>query len=326
MAVPTVAPRLSAEQQVEMLRQMLTIRRFDSRVLEIYREGIMRGTSHPYIGEEAIAVGACAALRNDDYITSTHRGHGHCIAKGGDIRLMMAELLGKATGYSRGKGGSMHIADVSKGILGANGIVGGGMGIATGSALSAQIRGTDQVTVCFFGDGALNQGILHECSNIAAIWKLPVIFLCENNQFAMSARAERFTSVPDPSVRAQAYGFPGVRIDGMDVIAVHEAVAESVERARRGEGPSMIVAMTYRYFGHHVGDPLNYRTREEVDEARKSDPIERFRDRLLDARVMDETRLQQLDERVNAAVEDAITFARNSPEPSADILMEDIYA
>ena len=326
MAVPTAAPRLSAETQVEMLRQMLTIRRFDSRVLEIYREGIMRGTSHPYIGEEAIAVGACAALRNDDYITSTHRGHGHCIAKGGDIRMMMAELLGKATGYSRGKGGSMHIADVSKGILGANGIVGGGMGIATGSALSASIRGTDQVTVCFFGDGALNQGILHECSNIAAIWKLPVIFLCENNQFAMSARAERFTSVPDPSVRAQGYGFPGVRIDGMDVIAVHEAVAEAVERARRGDGPSMIVAMTYRYFGHHVGDPLNYRTREEVDEARKSDPIERFKSRLLDARVMDETRLQQLDEQVNAAVEDAITFARNSPEPSAEILMEDIYA
>jgi pyruvate dehydrogenase E1 component alpha subunit len=326
MAVPTAAPRLSAEKQVEMLRQMLTIRRFDSRVLEIYREGIMRGTSHPYIGEEAIAVGACAALRNDDYITSTHRGHGHCIAKGGDIRMMMAELLGKATGYSRGKGGSMHIADVSKGILGANGIVGGGMGIATGSALSARIRGTDQVTVCFFGDGALNQGILHECSNIAAIWKLPVVFLCENNQFAMSARAERFTSVPDPSVRAQAYGFPGVRIDGMDVIAVHEAVAESVERARRGDGPSMIVAMTYRYFGHHVGDPLNYRTREEVDEARKSDPIERFKSRLLDARIMDETRLQQLDEQVNVAVEDAITFARNSPEPSAEILMEDIYA
>jgi pyruvate dehydrogenase E1 component alpha subunit len=326
MAVPTAAPRLSAEKQVEMLRQMLTIRRFDSRVLEIYREGIMRGTSHPYIGEEAIAVGACAALRNDDYITSTHRGHGHCIAKGGDIRLMMAELLGKATGYSRGKGGSMHIADVSKGILGANGIVGGGMGIATGSALSARIRGTDQVTVCFFGDGALNQGILHECSNIAAIWKLPVVFLCENNQFAMSARAERFTSVPDPSVRAQAYGFPGVRIDGMDIIAVHEAVAESVERARRGDGPSMIVAMTYRYFGHHVGDPLNYRTREEVDEARKSDPIERFKSRLLAARIMDETRLQQLDEQVNAAVEDAITFARNSPEPSAEILMEDIYA
>src|SRR5204862_1397535 len=176
------------------------------------REGIMRGTSHPYIGQEAGAVGACAALRPDNYITSTHRGHGHCIAKGGDLKMMMAELLGKATGYSKGKGGSMHIADVDKGILGANGIVGGGMGIATGSALSARIRGTDQVTVCFFGDGALNQGILHECSNIAAIWKLPVIFLCENNQYAMSAPSARFTSVPDASVRAQGYGFPGLRV------------------------------------------------------------------------------------------------------------------
>jgi pyruvate dehydrogenase E1 component alpha subunit len=326
MAVQAAAPRLSAEKQVDMLRQMLTIRRFDARVLEIYREGIMRGTSHPYIGEEAIAVGACAALRLDDYITSTHRGHGHCIAKGGDIRLMMAELLGRATGYCKGKGGSMHIADVDKGILGANGIVGGGMGIATGSALSARVRGTDQVTICFFGDGALNQGILHEASNIAAIWKLPVIFLCENNQYAMSARAEHFTSVPDPSVRAQAYGFPGVRIDGMDILAVYEAVSQAVERARSGQGPSLIVAVTYRYFGHHVGDPLNYRTREEVDEWRKTDAIERFKTRLMEDRVLDETRLQQLEEQVNAAVEEAIEFARNSPEPSVEILMDDIYA
>jgi pyruvate dehydrogenase E1 component alpha subunit len=326
MVVQTAAPRLSAEKQVDMLRQMLTIRRFDSRVLEIYREGIMRGTSHPYIGMEAVGVGACAALREADYITSTHRGHGHCIAKGCELGPMMAELLGKATGYCKGKGGSMHIADVDKGMLGANGIVGGGMGIATGSALSAKVRGTDQVTVCFFGDGALNQGILHECSNIAAIWKLPVIFLCENNQYAMSARAEHFTSVPDPSVRAQGYGFPGIRVDGMDVIAVYEAVSEAVERARRGEGPSMIVAVTYRFFGHHVGDPLNYRDKEEVDEWRKSDPIERFKARLLDARIMDETRLQQLEEQVNAAVEEAIEFARNSPEPLPETLMEDIYA
>jgi TPP-dependent pyruvate/acetoin dehydrogenase alpha subunit len=239
---------------------------------------------------------------------------------------MMAELLGKATGYCRGKGGSMHIADVDRGILGANGIVGGGMGIATGSALSARLKGSDQVTVCFFGDGALNQGILHECSNLAAIWKLPVVFLCENNQYAMSARADQFTSVPDPSVRAQAYGFPGVRVDGMDVPAMYEAVSEAVERARRGEGPSLIVATTYRYFGHHVGDPLNYRTKEEVDEWRQQDPIERFKGLLLQERIMDETRVQQLEEQVNAEVEEAIEFAKSSPEPSIDILMEDIYA
>src|SRR5438067_13113185 len=191
MAVQTAAPRLSAEKQVDLLRQMLTIRRFDSRVLEIYREGIMRGTSHPYIGEEAIAVGACAALRRDDYITSTHRGHGHCIAKGGDVRLMMAELLGKATGYCKGKGGSMHIADLDAGILGANGIVGGGMGIATGAALSSKMRNSGQVCVCFFGEGGINQGAFHENANIAAIWKLPVIFLCENNQYAMSTSVKK---------------------------------------------------------------------------------------------------------------------------------------
>src|ERR671931_2132144 len=294
----------------EMLRKMYRIRLFEQKVIELFQEGKIRGSTHTYIGMEACAVGVCSVLRPDDYITSTHRGHGHCIAKGGDIKLMMAELLGKATGYCKGKGGSMHIADVDRGILGANGIVGGGMGIATGSALSARVKGTDQVTVCFFGYGALNQGSLHECSNIAAIWKLPVVFLCENNQYAMSARADQFTSVPDPSVRAQAYGFPGVRVDGMDVIAVYEAVSEAVERARRGEGPSLIVATTYRYFGHHVGDPLNYRTKEEVDEWRKSDPIERFKARLLDGRIMDETRLQQLEEQVNAAVEEAIEFAR----------------
>ena len=326
MAVATAAKTLSAEKLVDMLRQMMTIRRFDARVLEIYREGLIRGTSHPYIGQEAVGVGACTALREDDFITSTHRGHGHCIAKGGDVKLMMAELLGKATGYCRGKGGSMHIADVDRGILGANGIVGGGMGIATGSALTATLRGSDQVTVCFFGDGALNQGALHECSNIAAIWKLPVVFLCENNQYAMSARADRFTSVPDPSVRAVAYGFPGVRVDGMDVIAVYEVVREAVARARSGDGPSLIVASTYRYFGHHVGDPLNYRTQEEVDEARKSDPIEQFKTRLLEMRVMDETRIQQLEEQVIAEIEAAIDFAKESPDPDVETLMEDIYA
>jgi pyruvate dehydrogenase E1 component alpha subunit len=327
MAVKTAAaPALPAKKQIEMLRQMLIIRRFDSRVLEIYREGIMRGTSHPYIGMEAVAVGACAALRPDDFITSTHRGHGHCIAKGGDIKLMMAELLGKATGYCRGKGGSMHIADVERGILGANGIVCGGVGIATGSALTAKLKGTDQVTICFFGDGGLNQGILHECSNLAAIWKLPVVFLCENNLYAMSARMDEFTSVEDPSIRAQAYGFPGVRLDGMNVTAVYEGVSEAVERARQGQGPSMLVASTYRYFGHHVGDPLNYRDKAEVEEWRKQDPIERFRTRLLEQHVADETRLQQIEEQVNAAVEEAIDFAKDSPEPSVGILMEDIYA
>src|SRR5215207_4672576 len=221
---------------------MLTIRLFDERALALYRAGEMRGTTHPYIGMEAVGVGVTLALGASDFVTSTHRGHGHTIAKGGDPRKMMAELLGRATGYCGGKGGSMHIADMDKNMLGANGIVGGGMGLATGAALAARLQGTGRVSICFFGDGALNQGILHEVSNLSAIWKLPVVFVCENNQYAMSARADHFTSVPDPSVRAVAYGFPGVNVDGMDTLAVYRATVEAAERARAGQGPSLIVA------------------------------------------------------------------------------------
>ncbi|TMI85330.1 MAG: thiamine pyrophosphate-dependent dehydrogenase E1 component subunit alpha [Bacillati bacterium ANGP1] len=292
---------------------MHMIRQFDLRALDLYREGAMRGSTHPYIGMEAVAVGACAALRPADRITSTHRGHGHCLAKGGDPRLMMAELLGKATGYCKGKGGSMHIADVEAGILGANGIVGGGIGLATGAALAAQLAGRDDVTLCFFGDGALNQGILHESANLAAIWKLPVVYICENNQYAMSARADKFTSVPDPEVRAKAYGFPGVSCDGMDVMAVYRTVADAVARARAGEGPSLVVCVTYRYFGHHVGDPLNYRDKAEVDAWKTKDPIDRFQaDRLAAA--------------VTQEIDAAVAFAKASPEPEVEALMEDVYA
>lgn len=326
MTVSTSAPALSSSQLLDMFRRMHQIRRFDTRAVELFRESLVRGSTHPYIGTEAVAVGACAALRDDDFITSTHRGHGHCIAKGGEMPRMMAELLGRATGYCGGKGGSMHIADVDRGILGANGIVGGGMGIAAGSALSALLRGTDQVTICFFGDGALNQGALHESSNIAAIWKLPVIFLCENNHYAMSAPMERFTSVPHPSVRAAAYGFPGVDVDGMDVLAVYEAVDEAVQRARQGRGPTMIVADTYRYLGHHVGDPLNYRTKEEVDEKRKNDPIENFQAVLIERGVLTEADAARIERDVLDEVERAIEFAKASPEPSPESLMEDIYA
>ena len=326
MAIAAEAPALTKEQMLQMYRQMWEIRRFDSRALELYREGQMRGTTHPYIGMEAVGVGVCTALRNDDTITSTHRGHGHCIAKGGDMKQMMAELLGKATGYCRGKGGSMHIADVDRGILGANGIVGGGMGIATGSALSAKLLGTDRVSICFFGDGALNQGVLHEACNLSAIWKLPVIFVCENNQYAMSARADHFTSVPDPSVRAVAYGFPGINVDGMEILKVHAVASEAIERARRGEGPTLIVATTYRYFGHHVGDPLNYRDKAEVDEWRKKDPIAGFKAHLLEQGMLDEAEAERIEQDVVARVEEAIDFAKSSPDPSRDTLMEDIYA
>ena len=310
----------------DMLRTMLAIRQFDQRALELYREGVMRGTTHPYIGMEGVAVGTCAALRPGDRITSTHRGHGHCLAKGGDPRLMMAELLGKATGYCKGKGGSMHIADVDAGILGANGIVGGGIGLATGAALAAQLAGRDEVTVCFFGDGALNQGVLHESANLAAIWNLPVVYVCENNQYAMSARADKFTSVPDPTVRASAYGFPGFSCDGMDVLAVYRTVADAVARARAGKGPSLVVCVTYRFFGHHVGDPLNYRDPAEVEVWRARDPIERFRRELIEHGVMTGEQADALQADVVREIEAAIAFARSSPEPEVDTLMEDIYA
>ncbi|HKV44013.1 MAG TPA: thiamine pyrophosphate-dependent dehydrogenase E1 component subunit alpha, partial [bacterium] len=304
-----------------MLRTMRTIRQFDLRALELYREGAMRGSTHPYIGMEAVAVGACAALRPADRITSTHRGHGHCLAKGGDPRRMMAELLGKATGYCKGKGGSMHIADVDAGILGANGIVGGGIGLATGAALAAQLAQREDVTLCFFGDGALNQGILHESANLAAIWKLPVVYICENNQYAMSARADKFTSIPDPAVRAMAYGFPGVSCDGMDALAVHRAVSEAGSRARAGAGPSLVVCTTYRFFGHHVGDPLNYRDKAEVEVWRARDPIERLQRDLIARGILSAEQAGALEAAVAEEIEAAVAFAKASPEPEVSALM-----
>ena len=250
---------MDGEKMREALRLMLTIRLFDERALALYRAGEMRGTTHPYIGMEAVGVGVMLALQPGDYVTSTHRGHGHTIAKGGDPKRMMAELLGKATGYSGGKGGSMHIADMDKHMLGANGIVGGGMGLATGAALTAKLQKTGAVAICFFGDGALEQGILHETTNLAAIWKLPVVYVCENNQYAMSARSDWSIAGGDPARRAAGYGIPGVSIDGMDFFAVYQNASELVERARRGDGPSYLVCNTYRFHGHHAGDPLNYR-------------------------------------------------------------------
>jgi len=319
-------PDLSSAQLVDMLRMMLRIRQFEQRALELYREGVMRGTTHPYIGMEAVAVGTCAALRPADRITSTHRGHGHCLAKGGDPRLMMAELLGRAAGYCKGKGGSMHIADVEAGILGANGIVGGGMGLATGAALATKLAGRDEVAVCFFGDGALNQGIFHEAANMAAIWGLPVVYVCENNQYAMSARADRFTSVPDPSVRAGSYGFPGLSCDGMDALAVYKTVGGAVARARAGGGPSIVVCVTYRYLGHHVGDPLNYRDKAEVETWRAKDPIERLRAALLERRVLTAAEADGLRAEVEREIDDAVAFAKASPEPDPSTLAEDVYA
>jgi pyruvate dehydrogenase E1 component alpha subunit len=310
----------------EALRLMLTIRYFDERALALYRAGDMRGTTHPYIGMEAVGVGVMLALRADDWVSSTHRGHGHTIAKGGDPQRMMAELLGRATGYSGGKGGSMHIADLDRHMLGANGIVGGGMGLATGAALTARLQQTGAVAICFFGDGALEQGILHETTNLAAIWKLPVVFVCENNQYAMSARSDWSVAGGEPARRAAGYGIPGVTVDGMDLFAVHAAASELVERARRGEGPAYLVCNTYRYHGHHAGDPLNYRQKEEVERWRQQDPIERVKRAAIERGVMTESEVAELERRVEAQIDAAVEFAKNSPEPTPDQLMTDIYA
>jgi pyruvate dehydrogenase E1 component alpha subunit len=317
---------LQGDRLREALRLMLTIRFFDERALALYRAGEMRGTTHPYIGMEAVGVGVMLALQPNDYVTSTHRGHGHTIAKGGDPRKMMAELLGRATGYSGGKGGSMHIADMDKHMLGANGIVGGGMGLATGAALTALLQQTGSVAICFFGDGALEQGILHETTNLAAIWKLPVVFVCENNQYAMSASAAWSVAGGDPAKRAAGYGIPGVTVDGMDLFAVNTQASEYVERARRGEGPAYLVCNTYRFHGHHAGDPLNYREKEEVERWRLQDPIEHAKRVAIETRAMTEVELADLERRIEAEIEEAVEFAKNSPDPTVDQLMTDIYA
>jgi len=317
---------LTTGQINEALRLMLTIRLFDERALALYRAGEMRGTTHPYIGMEAVGVGVTLALRPNDWVTSTHRGHGHTIAKGGDPKKMMAELLGRATGYSGGKGGSMHIADMDKHMLGANGIVGGGMGLATGAALTAKLQKTGAVAVCFFGDGALEQGILHETTNLAAIWKLPVVFVCENNQYAMSARSDWSVAGGDPASRAAGYGIPGVTVDGMDLFAVNAAASKFVERARQGDGPAYLVCTTYRYHGHHAGDPLNYREKEEVERWRLRDPIERVKQVAVSSGALRPEEIESLERQIEQQIEEAVEFAKNSPDPTPDQLMTDIYA
>jgi len=312
---------------VWMLRKMLEIREFELAVSDVYKRGLMPGLAHLYVGEEAIAVGACAALRPTDRITSTHRGHGHCIAKGGNLKLMMAELMGRAPGYCGGKGGSMHIADLDLGILGANGVVGGGFGLATGSGLTARLQGRDDVTLCFFGDGASNQGIFHESINLASIWKLPVVYICENNQYGISMSQARSTNIRDIAQRAQAYGIPGMVVDGNDVLAVHRTITEAVTHARAGDGPVLVECKTYRWFGHHVGDPgSEYRTNDEVEEWKKRCPIERYRRWLVENGVMEQPAIDALVASVQQEVKEAVAFAENSPFPERSEVTTNVYA
>lgn len=317
---------LEREKLIGMLRKMYEIRYFERKADELFALGKVHGTMHLSIGEEGVAVGAISAIRPDDYILSTHRGHGHCIAKGADIKLMMAEFLGKETGYCRGRGGSMHIADVERGNLGATGVVGGGIPIAMGVGLSIKMRDTDQVVLGFFGDGAANLGAFHESLNMAAIWDLPVVYICENNQYAMSMPVKRAFKIENIADRAAAYGMPGVVVDGNDVLAVYRAVAEAVERARSSQGPTLIEAKTYRWKGHSKSDQERYRTREEVEAWKERCPIKRFRAKLIAEGVLSEEEAERIEMEAKRTIEEALEFAEASPEPSVEGIMGGVYA
>ena len=311
-----------------MFGTMLRIRRFEEKVEELVFAGSLSGFVHLYIGEEAVATGVCAALLDSDYVTSTHRGHGHVIAKGGDLKLMMAELFGKQTGYCKGKGGSMHIADLDLGILGANGIVGGGPPLATGAGLSAWCKGTEQVSVCFFGDGASNQGTTHEAMNLASVLQLPVVFVAENNQMAEYTRQSYHQNIESIAERAAAYGMPGIVVDGNDLPAVYEATEQAVSRAREGKGPTLMECMTFRIKGHSVGDAQKYRSEEEVVEwmADDKDPIKRYEKNLLGLGLLTEEKIEALKADVQKEIDDAVAFAEESPAPPIEALHTDVYA
>lgn len=310
----------------DFYKTMVKIRYFEEKIEEMSLKGEIPGFVHLYIGEEAIATGVCKNLTHKDYIQSTHRGHGHTIAKGAQLDKMMAELFGKRTGYCKGKGGSMHIADFSVGMLGANGVVGGGFTLATGGALAEKMKGTNNVAVVFFGDGASNRGTFHEALNMAAAWKLPVIFVCENNEWASTTPYLEQTSVKDIADRAVGYGIPGIIVDGNDIFEVYEAAKTAVERARQGEGPTLLEAKTYRIRGHFVGDPEMYRTKEEVKERFNSnDPIKRFEENVLSSGSMTEKELAEVREEVVLEIKKAVEFAENSPFPEAEELYTDLY-
>jgi len=318
--------RLSREDKIDMLYKMMLIRGFEEKVEELFSLNLIHGSTHLYIGQEATAVGACKALNKDDYITSTHRGHGHCIAKGGDVKYMMAELLGRKTGYCKGKGGSMHIADINIGILGANGVVGGGIPIATGAGLSIKMKGTKQVVICFFGDGAVNQGSFHESLNLASIWNLPVIYIIENNLYGMSMAVNKAVKIERLADRAKAYNIPGIVMDGNDVIAVYDTVSEAVEKVRNGEGPILIESLTYRWRGHSRSDARAYRTREEEAEWREKCPIKRFKERLISEGLLTEEGFKELQKKVDDDLNNAVEFAKASPFPDPEDLLTDVYA
>ncbi len=317
---------IEKEKLIDMYRIMMRMRKFEERAAKEFAAGNIPGIIHAYVGQEAVATGACAALRSDDYITSTYRGHGHLIARGGSTDRMMAELYGKKTGYNKGKGGSMHVADIDLGIVTANGIVGAGITIAGGVALSAQLRGTDQVTVCFFGDGATNTTRFHEGINLAACWDLPVVYIIENNLYGESTSISDTCKLTNLSDRASSYGIPGKTVDGNNVIEVYEAVSEAVTRSRKGQGPTLIECKTYRHRGHYEGDKQTYKTQEEIEEWLKKDPITRFRKRLIETDVLSEEEDNKIDREASVEIEAAVKFAEESPLPAPEEALEDVYA
>jgi pyruvate dehydrogenase E1 component alpha subunit len=312
--------------KIEMLRKMYQIRHFEEETEQLIIRGMIHGTCHLYTGEEATAVGVIFALNNDDYITSTHRGHGHCIAKGSDLNIMMAELLGKRTGYCKGKGGSMHIADIDSGNLGANGVVGGSIGIATGSALTCKMRKNGKITVCFFGDGAANLGIFHSSINMASIWDLPVIYLCENNVYGMSTPVKEAFNIEKISDRKAAYGIKGLTIDGNDLVEVFNTVSHFADECRAGRGPVLIECLTYRWKGHSKSDAQVYRKKEEVKGWKEKDPIKKYKNVLFDSKVLTEEMDRALEKEVADQLDEAVKYAKESPFPEPSEVEEDVYA
>ena len=310
----------------DLFKKMYTIRIFEEKVVQLVNQSIILGPTHVYIGQEAIAAGICENLSVSDYIVSHHRGHGHCIAKGANLNKMMAELWGKATGYSKGKGGSMHIADFSVGMLGANGIVGGGMPIATGAALASKLRRDNKVVVCFFGDGAINEGSFYEAANLAAVLGLPIIYVCENNLYGMSLPVSKGTLVKDMSQKAEAFGIRGLSIDGNDVIGVYETFRDVIRYAREELKPVLVECKTYRWSGHSAVDPRAYRTREEEQEWKLKCPIKNFEEKLLAEKILGEDKLKEIKQKAEEEIEQAVEFAKNSPDPEPGVIFEDLFS
>jgi TPP-dependent pyruvate/acetoin dehydrogenase alpha subunit len=308
----------------QLYRTIYTIRIFEAQCIKLYRQGLIIGYFHPYLGEEAIATGVCAALRKDDYIVSTHRGHGHCIARGGQLKKMAAEVLGRETGYCRGRGGSMHIADPETGNIGANGIVGGGIPIGVGAGLGIKVRGSDQVVAVFFSDGASNNGVFAESLNLAAIWDLPVIFVLENNQYAVSSPIEEMSRIPDLHKRAEGYGVEASMIDGNDVLAVFEETQKAVQTCCEGKGPVLIEAKTYRQGGHHVNDPGLYMPKDKLEYYKAHDPVTIAREHLMNRSDCTEQDIAEIENGANQAMSEAVEFAKSSPQPSVDSFLEEV--